>query len=253
MDSDAARPAPVDAGAAGGGAVTQRPVRWGIPEAFAGVAIAIVLVLVLSWLVRTVIIDPHLQLLLSYLVVWVPLLGACVYATVVRGSRSFSRDFGLRFTGLDLLWGVGFGLIARAIASVVEIAVYGRMAGLGVSFGETVYDGWWVFQMMLAPVLLAPVVEELFFRGLLQRAVYRSVAASRGWAIGLSVAISAAVFALVHLLDVATPGAALVVGLSTFVFGVGSGLIAAFTGRIGGSIVAHVTFNAALLAAVLTS
>jgi membrane protease YdiL (CAAX protease family) len=62
--------------------------------------------------------------------------------------------------------------------------------------------------------------------------------------VGIAVVVSAATFALIHLIGVGSPTAALVVGLSTLLFGLGAGALAAMTGRIGGAIVAHVVFNA---------
>lgn len=205
-----------------------------------------------TWLRAALFYDAHLVLVLSYAVVWVPFLIAVAVACLVRGTRSLARDIGLRITPLDVFLGVGAGLLARAVAGVIEIAATGRMVGLGVTFGDTIYDGWWLFGTILAPVLLAPFIEELFFRGLLQRAVLRAGTArmSPRSAMVVSIVVSAALFAVLHLTQAANPTGALVLGLSAFVFGLAAALIASLTGRIGGSIVAHVVFNGSL---VLTS
>lgn len=197
--------------------------------------------------------DSNLGLLLSYLAVWVPLGGAVVAAGFFRGSwmgiRSLAGALGLRFTALDLLWGLTIGLLARVVASVLEIAVYGGMAQGEVVLGVPVYDGWWLFGALLAPVLLAPFIEEIFFRGLLLRAVEGAVVrgsggVSRRLALGIAVGVSGVVFALVHVVGLGSVDAVVVVGLSTLVFGLAAGSVAAVTGRLGGAIVAHVTFNA---------
>jgi membrane protease YdiL (CAAX protease family) len=156
---------------------------------------------------------------------------------------------------LDALFGIGVGLLARAVASLFEIAFYGRMSGLGVTFGEVVYDGWWVFGALLAPIILAPIVEELFFRGLVQRTTLRLSfrVLPAGAAIGVSVLVSAVLFTILHLVEVTTLAAALVLGSSTLVFGLASGLLAALTGRVGGSVIAHMTFNGSLVLTVLLS
>ncbi len=199
--------------------------------------------------------DGNLGLLLSYLVVWVPLLGACAIACYLRGTRSPARDFGLRFTWLDVLFGLGVGLLVRALASVIEIAVYGRMSLGGVTFGETIYDGWWMFGTLLAPILIAPFVEELFFRGLVLRATLRAGLASggRGAASVVAVIVSAALFSLLHLVEVSNVQTAIVLGLSTLILGLATGAISLFTGRIGGAMVAHATFNGSLILASLLS
>jgi membrane protease YdiL (CAAX protease family) len=231
--------------------VARRSTRhWGMRESFIGLVLAVVgMALLVKWLRSGVYFDTHFAIVLSYAVVWLPLIGACAYACLVAGTRSPIRDFAIRFTWIDVLFGVGIGLIARAFASILEIAAYGRMSGLGVTFGETVYDGWWVFGTIIAPVLVAPVLEEIFFRGMLQRAV-RSVLEERKsgrTAIVWSVVASAVLFALLHLTETANPTAATVLGLSTLFLGIGTAALAAFTGRIGGSIVAHVTFNGSLI------
>ncbi|SMQ58415.1 hypothetical protein SAMN06295943_0168 [Agreia sp. VKM Ac-1783] len=222
-------------------------------ESGVGFVAAFVLISLLTgWLRGAVYYDPHLVLLSSYAVVWVPFLGAVLVASYIRGTRSLARDIGLRITWLDVFFGVGAGLLARAAAGLVEIALTGRMVGMGVSFGDAVYDGWWLFGTILAPVLLAPFIEELFFRGLLLRAVHRASIGLLGsrTATVIAILVSSLLFALLHLTQAANPMAALILGVSAFLFGLAAATIAAFTGRIGGSIVAHIVFNGAL---VLTS
>jgi membrane protease YdiL (CAAX protease family) len=222
--------------------------RSGLNIAVIGVVSAVVLVMVLNELfLRGAIRDPRLGELLSYLVVWLPLLAAVLTFCFLFGSRSLSRDIGLRFRPLDLLWGLTLGVIARVVASILEIAAYGSMGSAGAILDEPAHDLWWVFVMILAPVLVSPVVEELFFRGLVLRAVARSAidnGAVRRWAFGIAVSVSAVTFALIHLINAGSPTAALVIGLSTLLFGLGAGALAAVTGRLGGAIVAHVVFNA---------
>ena len=101
--------------------------------------------------------------------------------------------------------------------------------------------------MILAPVVFSPFIEELFFRGLVLRAAGRAAAdngAAQRWALGIAVVVSAITFALIHLINAGSPTAVLVIGVSTFVFGLGAAALAAVTGRVGGAIVAHVVFNA---------
>ena len=236
------------------GDVDARSARWGVFESLAGLGLAVVLMwLLVRWLTSGVYYDGYLAFILSYAVVWVPLLGACLFACFVTGTRSLRADYGLRITALDVLFGLGAGLLLRAFASVVEIAFYGRMSGLGVQFGDIVYDGWWVFGTLLAPILLAPFIEELFFRGLVQRTARRvseRIMPAR-LAVFVSIVVSAALFAVLHLTESTNATAAAVLGISTFALGLTSALIAALTGRIGGSIVAHMTFNGSLVLAAL--
>ncbi|MGT2462326.1 CPBP family glutamic-type intramembrane protease [Sinomonas atrocyanea] len=76
---------------------------------------------------------------------------------------------------------------------------------------------------------------------LLAAALGRLSAAAR-W--GAAVVITAAAFALVHALLLAgTPGEAVLTGVSTFLFALLAGAVAAATQRLGGAIVGHVVFN----------
>ena len=236
------------------GDVDARPPRWGVIESLAGLGLAVVLMwLLVRWLTSGVYYDGYLAFVLSYAVVWVPLLGACLVACFVTGTRSLRADYGLRFTALDVLFGLGAGLLLRAFASIVEITFYGRMSGLGVQFGDVVYDGWWVFGTLLAPVLLAPFIEELFFRGLLQGTARRlsERVMPAGLAMFVSIIASAILFTVLHLTESTNVTAAAVLGISTFALGLTTALIAALTGRIGGSIIAHMTFNGSLVLAAL--
>jgi membrane protease YdiL (CAAX protease family) len=210
--------------------------------------------LLIAWLRgATTYYDSNVILILSYAVVWVPFLAAVAVACFLRGTQSLTRDIGLRITWLDVFFGVGAGLLARAVAGIIEIALTGQMVGLGVTFGDTVYDGWWLFGTILAPVIFAPLIEELFFRGLLQSAVQRSAVAlpGRHTATVVAMAVSALLFALLHLTQAASPTGALILGASSFTFGLAAATIAALTGRIGGSVVAHVVFNGALVLTLL--
>ncbi|PXA69986.1 CPBP family intramembrane glutamic endopeptidase [Cryobacterium arcticum] len=232
-----------------------RTPRWGITDAAVGTVAATILVLLLSAAaLRGWPQDPRLSEVLSYLVVWVPLLGTVLIASWWRGAKSLVTDFGFAFHPLDLLWGLTVGVLARLLAGILEIAGYGRLGSAGATFGEPVRDLWWVFAALLAPVLIGPVIEELFFRGLLARAVAgsaRSNGGSRRTATALAIVVSGLVFALVHILTVSTPTAAMVIGLSTFIFGAAAAALSQLTGRLGGASVAHITFNALVVVPAL--
>ncbi|MEJ3404880.1 CPBP family intramembrane glutamic endopeptidase [Rathayibacter sp. YIM 133350] len=251
-------------------APTPRDPHWGVGTASVGVLLALLGVWALGALTRTVVMSGPAALVLSYAVVWVPLMAVALWACFARGTGSLVRDFGLRFTWLDLLWGVGLGLVLRAIATIVEIAVYGGLQG-NLSFGEPANDFWWLFGGLLAPVLIAPFIEEVYFRGLMQRALTRATARLTGsgadaaaddnalvpptrtgfvpripW---LAVVVTSIVFSLLH---VATTSlliwqSAVVVGVATLIFGLAVGVLTALTGRIGGAIIAHVVYNGMLV------
>jgi membrane protease YdiL (CAAX protease family) len=230
---------------------TDRRVRWGLNDATVGVALAVLLVWAVSWAAtRGWPAMPELRTALSYLAAWAPLLGAVLFASYVRGRHSLVRDFGLRFEWIDLFFGLVVGGMMRAATTLVEIVVYGRVASGGPTFGPVVHDIWWVLFTILAPILAAPLIEELFFRGLMQRALVRASlesasAAMRASRIPVVVAIivTAIVFAAVHMLQTSGGLEMIVVGISTLIVGVGTGVLAATTGRLGAGIIAHITYN----------
>jgi membrane protease YdiL (CAAX protease family) len=193
--------------------------------ALGGLLLAVALIVVVPVLFRGSALSP----LLGHLAVWLPLLGA-----VVLVSRSRSSDLGLGVRAIDLLWGIGLGLLLRVATTLLELAVYGRAAPAAA----TLDDGWWLFSALLAPVLIAPVVEELFFRGALLRTVQRLAGSAA------AVAVSAIAFAALHMLTATSPAQLLVVGPSTLAFGIAAAVLAVTTGRVGGAIIAHVVFNA---------
>ncbi len=208
-------------------------LRWGLADAAIALALTVTLVLSVPVLFRGSVLSP----LLGYLAVWTPLLGAVLLSSRFRGTRSLARDVGLRFRPIDALWGLGVGLLARVAATLIEIGVYGRAAPSAL----TIDDGWWLFTAVLAPMLIAPVVEELFFRGLLLRVLERSAGPY------VAVAVSSIAFAALHLLALTSPSQLLVVGIATLAFGVAAGVLAVVTRRIGGTIIAHVVFNALIV------
>ena len=89
--------------------------------------------------------------------------------------------------------------------------------------------------------LIAPLTEELLFRGLIQRGL------SSRWTPWIAVAMQAAVFGAAHITPSEGWGNAdLIVSLAVMGFGLGA--IARLTGRLGTSIVAHALFNCIQLA-----
>lgn len=201
--------------------------------------------------------DPLLLALLGYLAYWVPLVVVAAWASWGRFSRAADppapNDTGLvpndagrfRIHPLDILIGIGAGLVARAAATLVELAVYGRPLVAGV---QPTIDGVGpspalvALTMIVAPLVLAPVVEEWFFRGTLLPALR-----GRGAGTAVAVAASALIFALMHLLAVTSVTAGLVTGLSALALGLAAGILAVTTGRLVAPVAAHVVFNATVL------
>ncbi|TAM70035.1 MAG: CPBP family intramembrane metalloprotease [Microbacteriaceae bacterium] len=246
-------------------AETGGSTRSGLWCAGVGLVLAVFAVIVVNGKVATgAVTDAHLSVLLGYGATWVPMLGAViVFAALTRGRRA-QAVLGIRFLWIDLLWGGAIGILARSIASISSITAYGTtgLTGQPVIGG---IDGWYVFGALIAPALIAPLIEEEFFRGLMQGALElrlrstseprlessaipeagftRRVAPSQHVAQLGAVAVVSVMFVAVHLIGATSPVHALVLGLPLLLFAVGAGVARAYTGRIGGAVVAHVVFN----------
>lgn len=227
-----------------------RPLRHASARRLAVAAIALVTVVVAVWgwqnITRTVIIGQGVQILVAYLVLWLPMLAAVAYAMARPAPYTRTSVVRLRIAPIDVLWGIGIGLIARGIASLYELTFYGRTASGGLVLEIT--PGWWWFAIVIAPVVLAPLIEELYFRGLLLRAVQNTTRTrSPRVAASVAVLITAVIFGLLHTLDASTPTSALVVGLAATTMALFAGTLTVLTNRIGGAMIAHVVYNGTLV------
>ncbi len=158
-----------------------------------------------------------------------------VLATRWRGNGPV-RDLRLRLHGPDiaigLAWGFG-GLVLTIPASLI----YAQLVGLEeansavgeVLAGRTAPLGV-ALLVFFAVWLLAPICEELVYRGLLWGAMERH-GANRWWAFGLTTLV----FALAHFEFTRTP--------LLLVISIPIGLARLFTGRLLASIVAHQVNN----------
>jgi len=161
-----------------------------------------------------------------------------VVALLKRSSRPAREDLGVRFTPADA-WGLpagaGLQIVLSLLMSLVVVVFFGgeapvqdvvqivdEAAGLGTRVA-----------VVVTAVILAPVAEELVFRGILLRSLARRFSP---WAAALG---SAGAFALGHLLD---PNAALAVP-ALFVAGLVLARQVLVSGRLGGAIAMHAGFN----------
>jgi len=171
-------------------------------------------------------------------------LGMLAYMSRMRGTASWDLDFGLRFRPSDwlgLLYGMGLQ-IAVILLVQLPIAELLDLEDPPVQDVAEIADdaASWLARIaiVVVVVILAPLTEELLYRGMLLSRL------RRGLSPHVSVAIAAAVFAGIHLVDPDT--AFIVPGL--FVIGLVLGYQALYTGRIGLAIMTHAGVN--LLAAV---
>ena len=185
-----------------------------------------------------------------------------------RGLRRLAADFGLAFRPVDLAIGLGIAVLGKiwlVISAIIAFAITGSHARSGnVDFGN---DPLWItINGLLVGSLVAPIVEELVFRGLVLRAIRYAVLrgprrsprpqpapeAVRRRAVAISLLVSALLFSAFHVHQTFTDPPLLIgLGLSIFGLGLLHGWVAIATGRLGSSIVSHVLFNGSAVLVML--
>lgn len=217
------------------------PRRWGLGDVVVGFAVALVASTVLAsvWLALAGATELGLAgLAVAQVGLWGGFLGAPWYASRRKGSRSFGRDFGFAFRPRDALVGIPIGLACQfglVPLIYVPLARFIDTDELDRPVRELVdrAPGWTFFLLAAAVVIGAPVIEELFYRGLMLRAFqYRigrapAVAASSVW------------FGATHFQPLQFPALA--------AFGAVLALVTLRANRLGPAIWAHVSFNGATM------
>jgi membrane protease YdiL (CAAX protease family) len=170
---------------------------------------------------------------------WVGMLGAVFFAARKGGGV---RDFGLRMEARDVPIGLVVGFVAQVvIIPLIYLPLLRLLDDPDVSAeARSLTDrahGFGIVLLVALTVIAAPIVEELFFRGLLQRSLERRLRPA------LAVIVGAVVFGLVHF--------QLLQFLALVIFGAIAGVLAQRAGRLGPAIWAHVAFNATTVIALL--
>ncbi len=222
----------------------QRPPRWGLGDFLIGLVggYALATLVGLLWLAGTG--QETLSLAgqgLSQIGLWTGFVGAALVASHRKGAGRLAEDFGLRFRWSDLAVGVVGGLVVQLV--VLNAVAFLLRPLLGRPEVErTAQDlldkaqGAAFFGLVLSVVVGAPIVEELFFRGLLLRSLQRRVPDNA------AVAISSIAFGLSHGSGLPIK-AVLLVMISITIFGAILAKLAIRTGRLGPGIVVHAVFN----------
>lgn len=175
-------------------------------------------------------------------VLWLSMLVPIVWA--FRRSRPIGL---LTFRPVDLLYGLMLGVALRIFQGVVA-----EMSGTGAAFPTfTTFDGqlptmWWLTDAASA-ALIAPVLEEFFFRGVVLIALYSALRRpfgklTAGLGAGL---VSTALFIIVHTVAGSITADAAV---SLAAVGATCALLVLLTGRIWGAVLVHIVFNTTYLA-----
>ena len=180
------------------------------------------------------------ELFVSELFIWGPLLLGVYLVSKGRGTGSWKKDFGARISGRDIGVGLLAGAIARGTSTVVAIPLFAAFQNLYKSpqIGPTNDH----VQAAVLPVFAlvacigAPIVEELFFRGLIQTRLVGK------WGRNKGIAVTSVLFGAAHLIGWQGPSSILA-AVSIASAGVVLGYIKERTGRLGPGMVAHSLSN----------
>lgn len=156
----------------------------------------------------------------------------------------------LRIRFVDLLWGVGLGILLRMTQGWLAVAAGGSGALPSYpSIGGSLPSGF-VFTDVIAPVVIAPVIEEFFFRAVVLVSLYTLLRRPVGSAMAGAVAVvaSTGLFVMLHTLSGALAVDAVI---SLALLGLVCGLLVVLTGRIWPAVLVHVVFNASFVVLAL--
>jgi membrane protease YdiL (CAAX protease family) len=182
----------------------------------------------------------------------IALVGVVWLATVRKGLRSLRVDFGLTARWYDPLVGLGVGSAAVLAAGVLGAGIDRALGADDATSNIPVeaLDGaaeFWIF--FVAVAVVTPVVEELFFRGL----VYRSFL-KRGRPVWRALGSTTVIFVLPHLPAAETWVEVVSLLGSIGVLGLAFGLACHWTGnRLTAPIVAHMVVNGLAAVALAVS
>jgi uncharacterized protein len=181
-----------------------------------------------------------IELLVTEIALWLPMLGACWFVSRRRGERSFAIDYGLRWRPVDIGLGLGGSIAARSTESIVLLPIVLLHPHFSVPEVSdlrqfTVGASGWVV-LALVTCVGAPIVEELFFRGLIQTRLVGRYGPVMG------IGMTSVLFGAAHLIGWAG-SISLVDALAIAGAGVALGTMRHLTGRLGTSMMTHSFFN----------
>jgi membrane protease YdiL (CAAX protease family) len=226
--------------------------RWGMGDAALGIVASFVLsqvgvvMAIVAGGYKTTDDFPLWVIGLVEIPLWIGLLGAVYLASTRKGTGSLRADFGLLMRPRDIPIGLAAGFGGQLVIVVLVTPIY-RLLGVDTDrVGETAakladraVHGIDVVVLVLFVAICAPIVEELFYRGLLLRSVERRFGTVIG-VIGTSVLFAVVHFQVYDLLPLALAG---------LLFSV----LSVRSGRLGPSIWAHMAFNLTAVVALLRS
>jgi membrane protease YdiL (CAAX protease family) len=196
-------------------------------------------------------------LILSSLIAgWIGFGSAFLWAALV-GPGNFWTAITARIRPMDL----AYGLVLGAFLVGLQVVLQAAASAVGVNAGEGDNTGFlrgqppaWTIVLAVSAAVVAPIVEELFFRGLFLHALLkRSLRAASNTvqyahastrSVVWAVVITSVVFGVLHVSEVTSASGAAFLLLVTVAFGAVLAWAAVYFGRLGPGIVAHIGVNA---------
>jgi membrane protease YdiL (CAAX protease family) len=230
---------------------TAQPRRWGLGDAALAFVVGVVLTNVVAALVLEATgrtgqdIDelPLTFIALFQVPQWVGTLGI-TWLAVHRKGDGLVRDLDLRVAPRDVPTGLALGtatqLVLVPLLYIPLLRLLDRSGDDVAAEARELTDkasGLGVVLLFLVVVLAAPVVEEIFFRGLLLRSLEARIGG------GPALVLSSVLFGFAHFQWLQLPALVL--------FGLVAGALAQRFGRLGPAIFAHIAFNAVTVIVLL--
>jgi uncharacterized protein len=219
--------------------VSERTPRWGLGDAAVG--------LLLGWVATAVVVSLWVSagggqpsdttlgaLAAGEAALWFGLLGAPIYASRRKGAGTLAEDFGFSFRWTDPLVGLPIGVVCQLLlVPLIYLPMQQFVSKHDLEepvrrVTDSAHGGGYI-ALTLVVVVGAPIVEELFFRGLVLRSLQRRF--GDVWA----VIGSALLFGIAHFEYLQLP-ALVALGLIL-------GAMAVSNKRLGPSIFTHAGFN----------
>lgn len=224
-------------------AVSEREATWGVREVIAAALITLVISTVLGSLLLTFVGAKSSEsasiLTVAFLqtTLWIGMLGS-VLIVLRRRHISAANDLGLRFRAIDVPIGIALGVASQLVLVPMVSSPWAQALGRSTDqlrepaceLARKADDPLGVIVLFVITVIGAPLVEEVFFRGFVQRGVTSRTRRVVG------VIATAGIFGTIHYQFLQLP--------ALIAFGLVLGVAAAVTGRLGLSIVTHAAFNA---------
>lgn len=193
---------------------------------------------------------PVVALALSETGLWIGLVGTCVVTSRRFGTGRLRQDFRVKVRLVDVPIALLGALVGRAVGAAAAVPVVASHR-IVTNPDRALYalrrlgtPGWVV--LALFTCVGAPLIEELYFRGLLQGQL------AERFRPAVAIAVTAVVFGAAHVPN--DPGfAGLVLGVSIGAAGVVLGVVRHLSGRLGSSIGTHALFNAIAIVALLAT